>query len=83
MSDAFAAETMEPGQVAGPVPDVLFRVGMVLVALSFVLMLAGPALAPYDPGRPGEDVGTPVNAVHRSAWMMVNMSTGSKAGTPI
>jgi peptide/nickel transport system permease protein len=74
MSDAFAVETMEPGQVAGPVPDFLFRVGMVLVALSFVLMLVGPTLAPYDPGRPGDEVGTPppaLEAIPGLLWAVI------------
>lgn len=44
---------------AAPTPNWLFRVGMVLVALSLVLMVAGPWLAPFDPGRPSDEIAEP------------------------
>ena len=44
----------------------LFRLGVVLVALSLVLMVAGPFLAPYDPGRPTDSVAEPPPEL--SAW---------------
>jgi peptide/nickel transport system permease protein len=58
---------------AGPAPLLLFRVGTVLVVLSFVLMVAGPWLAPYDPGRPGDEVGTPppsLAEIPRLLWVV-------------
>lgn len=44
---------------AAPAPNWLFRVGVVLVALSLVLMVAGPWLAPFDPGRPSDAIAEP------------------------
>ena len=48
---------LEPTQRT-PMPG-LFRVGIVLVALAIVLMIAGPYLAPWDPGRPTDSVSDP------------------------
>jgi peptide/nickel transport system permease protein len=42
-----------------PASSTLFRVGTILVALSLVLMVFGPSLAPYDVGRPLDEIGVP------------------------
>jgi peptide/nickel transport system permease protein len=65
MSDMFAVEEVQPSgtaplsQVSPRLGGWLFRLGFVLVLLSFVLMVAGPWLAPYDPGRPTDEVVQP------------------------
>jgi peptide/nickel transport system permease protein len=41
----------------------LFRIGIVLVSLSLVLMVIGPWLAPFDPGRPTGRVSVPPPAL--------------------
>jgi peptide/nickel transport system permease protein len=51
-----AAIEGEMPAVRTPLPGGLFRLGAVLVLLSLVLMVAGPWLAPYDPGRPTDSV---------------------------
>lgn len=65
MSDALAIEEVQPTGsapqrgVSRRLGQGLFRLGAVLVLLSLVLMVAGPWLAPYDPGRPGNEVAQP------------------------
>ena len=37
----------------------LFRVGIAIVSLSLALMIVGPLIVPYDPGRPTDSVSEP------------------------
>ena len=47
-------------------PHWLFRIGLLLVGLALLLMIAGPWLAPFDPGRPTDSVAEPPPGL--SAW---------------
>ena len=40
-------------------PYMLFRIGCAVVFLSLLLMAAGPWIAPYDPGRPSDEIAEP------------------------
>lgn len=83
MSDALGLELAQPTAApvqrrsAGRVPGGLFRVGTVLVALSFVLMVAGPWLAPYDPGRPTNEVAQPPPALGQWPGLLWAVITGA------
>ncbi len=41
----------------------LFRVGVFVVGLALVLMVAGPWLAPFEPGRPSDEIAEPPPAL--------------------
>ena len=59
---------------AAPAPNWLFRAGMALVALSLILMVAGPWLAPFDPGRPTDAIAEPppdLAAIPGLLWTVV------------
>ena len=51
------ADRRERGAVA------LFRLGIVLVAISLVLMVVGPWIVPFDPGRPTSAISQPPPAL--------------------
>jgi peptide/nickel transport system permease protein len=53
MSGAVAEELAGPAETGS---RLLFRLGAAIVLLSLVLMVVGPWLAPYDIGRPSEDI---------------------------
>lgn len=57
MSDAAVAADLPAARV--PLPGGLFRVGVALVVLSVVLMVVGPWIVPFDPGRPTDSVSDP------------------------
>jgi peptide/nickel transport system permease protein len=59
MSEATEAATGDVIAHDAPVSDWLFRVGMLLVALSLVLMLIGPSITPWEVGRPSDDIAAP------------------------
>jgi peptide/nickel transport system permease protein len=59
MSEAVEAATDDTLSRDAPAASTLFRIGTVLVLLSLLLMLVGPALAPYDVGRPSDEIGVP------------------------
>lgn len=68
MSDAVPIEVYDtagelPRALAPPVPSLLFRLGMVLVLASLLLMLFGPGLAPFDVGRPSDQIDQPPPAL--------------------
>lgn len=60
-----------------PMPDLLFRLGLGVVMLSMVLMLIGPWLAPYDIGRPSEEIGQPPPALAAVPGLLVDVVTGA------
>ena len=55
-AEAATGDTLTRGAPRAPW---LFRLGTVLVLLSAVLMIVGPYIAPYDVGRPLDEVGAP------------------------
>jgi peptide/nickel transport system permease protein len=64
MSDSAQIETAmldldRQDHAARPVPDLLFRLGGLIVLASLVLMVAGPWLTPFDIGRPSDDIMLP------------------------
>ena len=59
---ALTARDLRAG-IAAPVPDLLFRIGAGIVALSLVLMVVGPWITPYDVGRPTDDIAVPPPAL--------------------
>jgi peptide/nickel transport system permease protein len=64
MSDSAQIETTlldldRQAHVARPLPDLLFRLGGLIVLCSLLLMIAGPWLTPFDVGRPSEDIMVP------------------------
>ena len=62
-------DTAGPGpagaHVARPLPDLLFRLGgLIVVMRRCVLMVAGPWLTPFDIGRPSDDIMLPPPDLH-------------------
>ena len=76
MSGALALEGVA-ARAAGPAVGGLFRLGMALVALSFVLMVAGPWLAPWEPGRPGPDIAQPPPGLSEVPGLLWAVATGA------
>jgi peptide/nickel transport system permease protein len=62
--------------VARPVPDLLFRLGGAIVALSLVLMVVGPWITPFDVGRPGDDIMLPPPALAKLPHLLLQVIAG-------
>jgi len=80
VSDAAPIELLldAPGApTARPVPTALFRLGTVLVVLSLVLMAAGPYLAPWDVGRPSDEIAVPPPALEEVPELLWAVMTGA------
>ena len=56
----------------------LFRIGMVIVSLSLVLMAIGPLIAPYDPGRPTDSVSEPPPGLDELPGLLWSAVTGAE-----
>lgn len=65
-----AADRRERGAVA------LFRIGIALVSLSLVLMVIGPWIVPFDPGRPTNAVSHPPPALTEIPGLLWATATG-------
>ncbi len=59
MSAGLADEVSRDIVAAPPQSDLLFRIGATIVALSLVLMVIGPWIAPHDVGRPTDSISQP------------------------
>jgi len=64
-------------QVVKPAPSFLFRLGAVLVTLSLVLMVVGPWIVPYDPGRPTFEISEPPPALVAVPGLIWKVITGA------
>jgi peptide/nickel transport system permease protein len=62
--------------VARPIPDLLFRLGGAIVALSLVLMVVGPWITPFDVGRPGDDIMLPPPALAELPHLLLQVISG-------
>lgn len=56
----------------------LFRIGMVIVSLSLILMAIGPSIVPYDPGRPTDSVSEPPPALGEVPGLLWSAVTGKE-----
>jgi peptide/nickel transport system permease protein len=80
MSQAMQAAEGATGDtvtVNAPSSSGLFVVGSILVALSLVLMAVGPAITPYDVGRPLDEVGVPPPALAEWPGLLWQVVTGA------
>lgn len=82
MSDSAQIETAmleldRRARAARPVTDVLFHIGAAIVALSLLLMVIGPWIAPFDVGRPGDDIMTPPPALADLPHLLMQVVTGA------
>lgn len=77
MSEVLDLADTRAAYVAKPVPSFLFRVGTALVALSLVLMVIGPWIAPYDPNRPTFEISEPPPAFAAIPGLLWNSITGA------
>ena len=59
MNEFLVALHPAPPQAARLMPPALFVLGCTIVALSLVMMVVAPWIVPFDPGRPGPDIGMP------------------------
>ena len=87
MSDAAVVEAVQPAAIGKSaisrrLGGWLFRLGAALVLLSLVLMVVGPSLAPYDPGRPGDEVGQAPPALTELPGLLWTVLSGTEH-TPI
>jgi peptide/nickel transport system permease protein len=74
MSEMLEALHPPPAQVARPMPPALFLLGCGIVALSLAMMVVGPWIVPFDPGRPGPDIGMAppsLGALPALAWAVL------------
>ena len=60
-----------------PVADVLFYLGGAVVAASLLLMVIGPWIAPFDVGRPGDDIMLPPPALAEVPRLLRLVITGA------
>jgi peptide/nickel transport system permease protein len=64
--------------IARPVPDLLFRIGAAIVALSLVLMVVGPWITPFDIGRPTDDIAVPPPALSEVPGLLWQVLSGAE-----
>lgn len=57
--------------------DPLFLLGCAIVALSLLLMVIGPWIAPYDVGRPSDDIAVPPPALAEVPGLLYAVLTGA------
>ncbi|MBE9605513.1 ABC transporter permease [Acetobacteraceae bacterium H6797] len=57
--------------------DPLFTLGCIIVALSLLLMVIGPWIAPYDVGRPTDDIAVPPPALSEVPGLLYAVITGA------
>jgi len=72
MSAGLADDVSRDIVAAPPQSDLLFRIGGTIVALSLVLMVIGPWIAPHDVGRPTDAISQPPPAladIPRLIWL--------------
>jgi peptide/nickel transport system permease protein len=62
---------------ARPVADALFYIGAGVVALSLLLMVIGPWMAPFDVGRPGDDIMLPPPALADIPSLLLKVLTAT------
>jgi peptide/nickel transport system permease protein len=62
--------------VAKPAPSFLFRLGAALVAVSLVLMVVGPWIAPYVPNRPSFEISEPPPSLGAVPGLLWKAATG-------
>ena len=62
---------------ARPVADVLFYLGGAVVAVSLLLMVIGPWIAPFDVGRPGDDIMLPPPALADVPSLLMQVISGA------
>ena len=74
MSEALASDDLV---AATPHPSGLFRLGSVIVVLALVLMVAGPWLAPYEPGRPSDAIAEPPPSLLEVPGLLWAVVTGA------
>jgi peptide/nickel transport system permease protein len=58
-------------------PDLLFRLGGLIVLASLVLMIVGPWLTPFDIGRPSEDIMVPPPALGDVPGLLMQVIAGA------
>ena len=66
-----------PLRAVNPAGAWLFRLGIALVALAVTLMVLGPYLAPFDPGRPTDLVSQPPPALRDIPGLLWAVLTGA------
>src|SRR5207237_9906567 len=56
--------------------NVLFDIGLAIVAISLLLALLGPVIAPYDPQLPTPEVSAPPPSLGSVPWLIVETMLG-------
>lgn len=64
-------------QIEKVAPDLLFRLGGAIVALSLVLMVIGPWITPFDIGRPSEDIMIPPPSLAAIPRLLATVLSGA------
>lgn len=77
MSEVLDLNEAAAVHAAKPAPSFLFRIGAALVALSLVLMVVGPWIAPFDPNRPTPQISEPPPGLTEVPGLLWKVVTGA------